>query len=522
MLDFKTTKNSFLSKTLLLRRIEDYINNLSNKNIKIKSRNLSIAASRITVPQPFYPYIKYIEERTKKEFPSDLYFTIDEVRQQDRILIDKFSTSNFDFSKLNLDLLIKASIKATQELGICDKKHVPISVKESAESFPNNTSSGFPIFKRKDNFTSREDAISWTKKQLEKGNLKEFLSQPTAVFHRFQYKAKIIGEKTELSKKIRPVWGVSYRILTFEGMFFRSIVDSVTESQLRLSNPISPTGRTKKQISDSVIKNLRTYKSNIVSVDYSLFDSYVPSFMWSLFYSNVEQCIEFRGYNSNSLDNLMVFHCFTPYCWNSTILKFQRRGVPSGCLITNLFDTWVNRVIINYAFLEYNKNSEVYPNSRACCLGDDLIFVEQDITYSHFLNVTKRFGMVLQIEKSSIYKYNEPLTFIGYNWDIEDRPTQSIEWYIAHLCMPSRFFRNYPFPVSVLQTYRGISICMSLFGGMNMFEYLVGWADTVYIELKHKYNNQEDPLITYVGEDMRYYGLRIPMSVIFNEGWESL
>jgi hypothetical protein len=508
----------------VLRKLSRVASAKEKKGTYVFSNKLKAAASRINVPQEFVPYKNYIEENTGKKFTSDVKFTADEVRSVDKDIIKSFSKPNFDFSKLNLEFLFKAAEQANRDLHFDTfSGDVSISLEGAADALPSNTSSGYPIFKRKDNYVSRKDAIDWSQDFIDKPSIDKIFFQPTSVFHRFQYKIENTkGGGYNIFKKIRPVWGVSFRVLLFESFLFRNLVDHYSNTCALDQYPRSATGKTKFEISQTIIEPMRSHKQDIVLTDYTLFDSTVPSFMWALFYASVTPILlRDTSIRQVHLNLMLGFHCFTPYCWNSTKLCFQRKGVPSGCLITSMFNTWVNRVIINYAFLESTSGLHTALN-RAVCLGDDLMFSSEHCSFSHFLNVTQRFGMVIRPEKCEIVRYNSVFQFLGYFWDDQNRPFQQQEWYIAHLIMPSRFYRDYPFPISVLQTYRGITVCMSLYKGMKMFHRLIGTKDFVYNELYQKYINDEDPIISYVGEDQRYYDLRIPMSVIFNEGWVSL
>lgn len=515
----KTIYHRFLRNVNILKNVSQ---TLSKFNVKLSNSKLATAASRISVPRPFDPYIEYIEKSTGKSFPTDLVFTADEVRAEDMRLIAVFSTPNFDFTKLDLNLLIKSAVRAAEELGILypgEYNHLP--PEESAKRFQLTTSAGYPFFRKKGNPSVLEDAISWASTQLNNPSMKEFMTQPTAVFHRFQYKVDNSDPSNiKVKKKIRPVWGVPFRILVLEGVIFRNAIDDYSNKNIQSSEPVSPTGRTRREVSTDIVSRLRSLGKPISYVDYKSFDSTIPSFMWALFYSTIYPMINTEIVKPSVIDLMMIYHCFTPYCWNSTKIEYQQKGVPSGCLVTSVFDTWVNRVLINYTSLERTSGRH-YVGSTACTLGDDLLFVEDNATLVHLVNVSKRFGMTIDISSSKTVDYDDIFDFLGYFWDSDNRPTQLEPWYIAHLCLPSRFLTVTDIPLSYLQTYRGISICCGLFGGMETFERLVGKYDFVWQHLLSEYKSGNDPIISYVGEDQRLVNLRIPLSIILVEGWEA-
>jgi len=471
----------------------------------------------VQIPQPFHAFVELIETKLNIEFPKDLQFTLEEVVDSDKECIERFSTTNFDYSKLNLGYLVKAAIMSARELGIIsDGKYEMLSIKESLNSFQGGTSAGYPTFKLKKTDVARDDAENWTTDFMSDPRLLVILKQVTAVFHRFQYKYNI--KLNKLQKKIRQVWGLSFRVLVLEGVFFRDMVNGTSDYCSGDVNPVCTWGRSLPNISRLIIPRLRSFRKRIISIDIEKFDQGVPSFMWAMFYAIVFDCIEDAHKYKVHLKQLMIFDNYTPYCWRSTKIQFQKRGIPSGSLKTQLFGTFVNRTIMNYAFLEYSGGTQ-YAGSRSCGLGDDIVVVEDGITFSHIRTVYKRFGMTVSEEKSAVTEYNEDFSFIGYIWDSENRPIQYQDWYVAHFCLPSRFYRTQMFDIADLQTYRAISMSMVLYKGMENYEHLIGWGDFVYARLLDEYARGIDPCIYYVGEDQRQFGLKIPLSLVFNEGW---
>jgi hypothetical protein len=515
-LESNRIKNLFFQNLGYLRRVSLGLN---KKTEVINNPKLKAAASRVNVPFAFEPYRIAIEKSLKRPFPRNLGFTVEEVRKEDELIIEQFSKLFLNLGSINIDYLLKASQRVSDEMSLSQGSVSPMSSDGSALRFPNSTSAGFPFFKRKDNEAARADAIEFAERHFHDPNFHKIMNQPSAVFHRYQYKVFKTNGSYSIKKKIRPVWGLPYRISVLEGMVFRNLLDQYELDVSGSENPISSVGRTKKQVSDDIIRRLRRFDRPIISVDYSKFDSTVPSFLWALFYAHIEA--NSNGIPKELLECLMSYHCFTPFCWNSTRVRYQQRGVPSGSLITSYFDTWVNRLIYHYSCYE-STNGRYCNGVTAYTLGDDLIFVEVYTSLAHLISVSKRFHMVIDRESCSISTKDDEIDFLGYFWDIQNRPTQKLEWYVAHLVLPSRFIKVTDIPLDVLQTYRGISICMSLYQGMKMFERLVGYRDRVWIDLRTRYANGQDPIIQYVGEDQRMSQLRIPLSVIFNEGWESL
>lgn len=497
------------------------VNNSRLSNMTFKSKDLLNAATRLSTPKPFMDYVNSISECLGKPFPSNLVFTKEEVITSDLESIKMFSVSDFHepLTNFNHTIFIRAAIQSAEELGMLryNTKYSKITATESMNFFETGTSSGFPTFKKKGTERAREDCLDWVLKFLVKPEVNNIMCQPTAVFHRFQY--KIGANLDKIDKKIRQVWGVPFRVLTLSGIYFRTMVTGCTEYNLNRRYPAASWGRTKSQVSEDVISELRTYKKNIVSLDITKFDANVRYYFWAIFYSIFIECIELEHGDLGIIEKLMIYDCFTPYVHGDNKLKFQMKGVPSGSLTTSLFDTFVNRLVTNYACYEYSKH---FAQATACSLGDDLVFVEFYCSYPHILKTFKRFGFTVSLEKTSISKHDEPFRFLGYVWDEENRPTESENWYISHLTMPSRFFRGLNITEQELQTYRGITICMGLYEGIKHFEELVGWNDPLWKRLKKDYESGiSDPVITLIEEDQRLVGIKVPLSTVFSEGWRA-
>lgn len=489
------------------------------KNVIINNEKLRKAASRIQVPRPFYPYIGYMESNLGIKFPTDLQYTIEEVTKADLSCFDRFSSSNFQFSGINLDLLLRSSIISAQELGIIKldgSKHATIPLEEAVTTFQLGTSSSYPLFLKKGSSEAQEDALAWSNNFMQNPSLCNIMKQATAIFHRFQYKYNLIDNT--LTKKVRQVFGISYRVLCVEAYFFRNMVNYCTFKN-STGFPYATWGNTNPRLSRDLLPHLRSFKKRIICLDMKQYDSTVPSYFWSLFFSVSSLSILMSDKDVKPFELLMIFLNFTPYCYKSTRLRYQRRGTPSGALTTSLFNSFVNRTIINYAFLEYNKG-KISAGTRASVLGDDNIIVEDCISYQHILNVYTRFGLIVNTEKSGVFEFDKDVEFLGVIWDYQNRPYQKDPWYISHLAMPSRFYRDTDIPIPYLQTCRGITICMVLYKGIETFERMIGDLDYVWKDIKYRYYELgEDPLITWISEDQTLTGTKIPMSKIITEGW---
>lgn len=492
------------------------LNTLSGK--EFTSPKLKNSASRITVPQPFNAFIELMEKSQNITFPKDLQFTKEEVIASDLDAIKRFSKPDFDTSKLDLLLLFKASIQTFFDLGFHRLNNVELALEpeESALSFPKSTSSGFPVFRPKGEEIAVTDAVEFCENFLTKPSINQLLTTPTAVFHRFQY--KISDNYKDLTKKIRAIWGISFRVSTIEGVFFRKIVKGIASYQSSLSVPLMATGIRNVGVSRKIISNFRNRFKRIYSIDAVSFDSTIPSYMWIVFYSVLFAFLNVSAMQIKQLTALAVFHNFTPYVYLDTRLKFQRKGIPSGSLITQLFGSFVSRTIVNYAFYE---TTGLPARDRCTVLGDDNLVSGDYFSLEYLTLVYQKFGVQVSLQKSSVHLNTEPIIFLGRVWDIENRPTAPLKWYIAHLALPSKFYRDLPMSVALFQTSRALSLVAPLYQGIETFEKLVGYGDKVWIELKRQfYSGETEPVIRLIDWDVSKNYIGVPMQLFLYGDWE--
>jgi len=483
-------------------------------NISLDNNKLATSSNRVTIPYVFNVFKSYIENTLKCEINLDLNVTPETVRDNDDRMIESFSKPNFSYKNVNLDLLLKASSLSFDELGL-----MPTSINKDLDSllamFPGHTSACYPLYGRKDSEINVKDSKDWVSSFLLDPSYFKILSQPCTIFHRFRtYLSKDL--KTNVVKS-RPVWGFPLRITLLESVFFRDLIEN---SLLYNKNPVHTncaTGKTKVNVS-SVLSKLRTNCRDIICLDLSKFDSTIPSFFWSLFYSNIMSRYNYSNEELKLLNYLMVYHNYTPYCLRSCKIKFTSKGVCSGSLLTSTFDSFVNRTILNYACLE-KTHGKYSSDGISCVMGDDAIIVSKFFGLNYLSKVFERFGMSVNIDKTLVSKWDGNLSFIGYFWNKYNEPYQTLEWYVSHLCVPSRFRRNTDIPVPFLQTSRALSLVSNVKDGLNTFQFLIGFQDKVWKYIYDKYKAGDEPFIYYVGGNEKRLYMKIPVSSLISCGW---
>jgi hypothetical protein len=273
----------------------------------------------------------------------------------------------------------------------------------------------------------------------------------------------------------------------------------------------------KIQISN-IVKLLRSKNRNIASIDFSKYDMTIPSYFWAMFYAIIRIALpNLTEKEKVALKQLMLYHCYTPYCFHSCEIRLKGRGIGSGLLVTSDFDTLTTRTTINYAYYEKTRGKR-FAQDDSCCLGDDNITSLTCFSYSYLTGVMKRIGFVIN-PKSIDTPPDSDLPFLGCIWNMNNEPYQTLEWFVSHFCVPSRFYRDSPIPVSVLQTYRAITICTTVNKGIEIFCKLIGFKDPVFKDIYAQYRKGLDPQIRYIGGKERELYIKIPLAKIIECGW---
>lgn len=515
-------------------------------NYRISNKDIIGKSMLKTSPVPSLPYLKIMEKKFSFQFPNNIKVTKDDIITQDKISLTTFSIPDFNLSKFNFDRLIKSKGIVDELMGFNDFVSDKISIESSIESFPNSTSSAYPYYKKKSDDKVRLKTKLLAEDYFNNPTKDKILKQPCTVFHRFQYKNKTINNKFyphdkipkkgldfPIEKKIRQVWALPFLVHTIEGVLLRDCINKLSKYQSTQRFPVFTSGRSLFDISTSVIQHTRNHckntNSSISSIDVSSYDQNIPSYFWSFFNVSLKKIISRSDYKI--LDDLTHYWCYTPYIYNtprkglkSIPIYNQMRGTPSGSLITNLFNTYVNLFVNVYAILERNNDYICIHSIRRSLtvLGDDNLSTTDLVDQNHLINVYKRFNLPISLEKCTLTKHNEYFPFLGYIWDLNCRPQQSISWYITHFSLPSTFIdlKKFNFGGKELNLYRCVSVFMPLYNGLKNFNYLIGKDDFLwkkYIDDYLQYGVDPDILITTGDQEIQYQ--RIPMYLILNGSW---
>lgn len=259
-------------------------------------------------------------------------------------------------------------------------------------NYKTTTSSGAPLFMKKGDcyIESLHEAYA-----IRNGKC----PPPLTVYHR--------GKNTEV---VRPVFGYPFSMTLLETRFFEPFQFEVVGHH----NPYIG-GRTYSAVG-SDINELR-WKSNLVyALDYSGFDGSISTKLISLAFKVVEANFDLSdGVDSRDWEIIKKYFVTAPMLLpNGEMIIGRRHGVPSGSMFTQIIDSIVNAIVIEYVKLRIG-----FMTSRYYVLGDDSLIgvVGCGPRLTDLKRVMEELGIHLNVEKSRVKEARKSQHhFLGHTW----------------------------------------------------------------------------------------------------------
>jgi ribosomal protein S8 len=519
---FCSMAHSDLNKHLLedvnkhgFQRSKDKIQRqVSQGKVKVK-KNYRCSFS-YTLPFTDGNFKKWISDHGFNNFPERLDMpTNRRISRETRDAIGRFKRSEGSLlGKRECSKIIESGLKAAEDLNISrvsnpriggrDGKRVrnirtrtlfrTKEISEAIEQATKSTSAGWPTLKSKTSKEAQADVKIWTDRFLSNPTVYSIFKNPCIIFIRFQ---PVVKNLKDVEIKIRQVFGVPFRIVALENHFFGNVLSAYHDGNQRNPRPVSSSGLTNFEISQRIVSRLRNYigsKGCLYSMDYSKFDSTIPPFAIDTFFLIMEESIQLDEKQKKALNFLRFYTKFTPLTWNSS-LYILSRGIASGLLITNLFDSWWNltlwymaREIVSrngiksgniekYMNQEYVNGTVDSRNDIAVCGDDVLIFTTpREVTAHRILceRYNMKIGINVELNDSSGLTF-----FLGRYWDKLSRPVQSELYITTHLIVRTKWYKKESLDIDIskdLDIHRFLSIVCPLANGISYIrKYFSDW-----------------------------------------------
>lgn len=161
------------------------------------------------------------------------------------------------------------------------------------------------------------------------------------------------------------------------------------------------------------------------SGDYSSYDQTIPSFLIKVSFEIIKYFYNFNNSYEEELYNKMVDYIMFGHIYHPEVgFIHRKRGISSGSVFTNLIDSIVNLLMVNYSFSVMNKEYRYL----YVCGDDNLICSDNKLNYLNMSSIiTKKFNVSIQIDSQSVYdKGVRKMLFLGSYWS-DDGPRRYVK-----------------------------------------------------------------------------------------------
>jgi hypothetical protein len=460
--------------------------------------------------------------------------TRSEILEKDRETVKSYLTASRGCRKCNLTVFTAAAKRAGTHLGMfknCAER--PYSWKPIVQSvleLSKDTHAGTDTYGRKNATAVQRRVISQIRDIFRRPTSRKIYFQntgwvtsgsqldnlynlPEVIFHRFQ---AVVDEKKSVAiEKSRLVWCVPYTFVALENIIFGNMIKSIKEHARCRNESIYPTGCTNYEIGQKSVRTLRdlfstvtSANNKIYSLDYSRFDASVPMWAKDIFFSIRSETMDMSPTERIIYDFVRIYFKYTPFIYGDKVY-IKQKGISSGLLLTNIFDTWWNLTIHFYVdyIIEYFPeciddilNEDVYFDRMSMdkskvkidknfdmpllrVLGDDTIILCSEFRLLLHRKVCLKLGMKVDVKHITL-EPSDKIFFLGRYWLKNNRPTQTEE-YMALRITYTKWYddKKIPFDLKDLHLFRMLSICLPLVGGKEFLDkYLFDYPP--YVEFK--------------------------------------
>lgn len=224
---------------------------------------------------------------------------------------------------------------------------------------------------------------------------------PCVAYHRVQHGTT--------GPKVRLVWGYPLSATLLEAMFARPLISHFIQGDT--THPMA-FGRRRfeiaaltQKISNSGVK---------VGLDYSGFDSSIHPRLIDMAFRILETHFALNDEEKVIWDRIVHYFVHTPILMPDGHIYTKHQGVPSGSYFTQLIDSVVNFISVQYMALRIS--GKAIPDGKLFVLGDDSIFgLGGSVPLERLKQLAGELGLKINLEKSEISHSNK-FDFLGHTW----------------------------------------------------------------------------------------------------------
>lgn len=243
-----------------------------------------------------------------------------------------------------------------------------------------------------------------------------------------------IGEE-----KVRAVWGYPATMTFGEAVFALPLIAGYRKAKRHLAYGYEVAVGGFKQLYARFCPH-----PNFITMDFKNFDKTVPAWLIRVAFDILLSNLDLENYEDYGVADvrkmLVMWDYIVEYFVNTTIRlcngeRYKKSsGVASGSYFTQLIDSIVNSVLINWMILERTGH---YPLDYVVMGDDSLIATHVRVDLDDLQDMLDPIGMLINFRKSAQSSSLQRLTFIGYEITVGIPSKPEVEFY-SSLCFPER------------------------------------------------------------------------------------
>lgn len=285
----------------------------------------------------------------------------------------------------------------------------------AAVPYDGSKNSGLPYLTRK------EDVYELTIARAERVQAGEILPPPTVMFHR--------GKNEEVA---RPVFALPFEQHLIEGRFFYPLQEQWKSGYFPYCVGVRP-AMTGMKVND-------IYSStHLLGFDYSGYDGSISAKLIHMAFDIIHSCFELTPHEEKIFNHIVCYFITAAVLApDGRVYKGRRHGVPSGSMFTQMIDSLVNAIIIEYSAQRLNVKG-----LRYLVLGDDSLvgFASGTTDLHQWAAMMKELGISMSPTKSDNFK-EKPVHFLGQDWE-RGVPGKDLYETLSKLACPERIRAEY-------------------------------------------------------------------------------
>jgi len=240
----------------------------------------------------------------------------------------------------------------------------------------------------------------------------------------------VIFQRGKDNEVVRPVFAYPMSVTLLESRFFFPYQD-----ELLLHRGPYMVGRRYSEIAGSV-NEIRLKSDWVLEMDYSGFDGSISSKLIGMAFDIIRNNFTLSKEEDECFDYIARYFVTCPVVLpGGDIVYGKKHGVPSGSMFTQMVDSIVNALAIEYACMRLRIGI-----SRFYILGDDSVIggYGSQPSLSDLQAVIAELGINLNLEKSSVRWANSTAgKFLGHNWS-KGVATRPLDETFERLVCPER------------------------------------------------------------------------------------